>query len=155
MEAKIAEKLGDMMLVRKTLETDWAWRVAAYTARQGLKDDEIQAVLRGPLAMPCITELVTTLRESAPGDQAKPVAAEGGLAGNAETQERERGGSNRAENEEAERVDEAMPTEVKEVKEVATASTPEELPSGRVVHLSQRDGARDDAEVTDAGAAQE
>ena len=44
-DAKIASKLGNMLEVRKTLETEWAWRVAAYTARKGLTDEEIQAVL--------------------------------------------------------------------------------------------------------------
>ena len=44
-EAKIASKLGNMLLVRKTLETDWAWRVAAHTARKGLTDDEILSLI--------------------------------------------------------------------------------------------------------------
>ena len=89
-EAKIASRLGDMWLARTTLETDWAWRVAAFAARRGLQDDEIQAVLRGPLAMPDVSALVTAMRGMTQEELATASGAGVTPAGMAETRDQER-----------------------------------------------------------------
>ena len=141
-----------MLEVRKTLETDWAWRVAAYTAGKGLTDEEIQAVLRGPLAMPDVSEVVTALRELPPGEQAKLSESVGRPEETAGTQERERSDGDKTGDDNAARTAEvAAPDE----KEVTSGVVPEDLPSVQVVHLSHGEGARDEAETAASGAAQE
>ena len=140
-----------MLLVRKTQKTHWAWRVAAYTARKGLTDEEIQAALRGPLAMPDVSDLVTPLRESSPGEQAKMSDTVGKPEDTAETQDRERSVGDKTGDDDAVRTAEVgAPDE----KEATSGVAPEELPSVQVVHLSQGEGARDEAETTASGAVQ-
>ena len=86
-EATIATRLGDMWLARATLETDWAWRVAAFAARRGLQDEDIQAMLRGPLAMPDVSALVSAVRGMTPEERA--TAPGSGVASAGMTEERD------------------------------------------------------------------
>ena len=151
-EATIASRLGDMWLARTTLETDWAWRVAAFAARRGLQDEDIQAMLRGPLAMPDVSALVSAVRGMTPEERA--TASGPGVASAGMTEERDQ---ERPTEEVASADNEAAREEDGSLAAVApTADAPgNELLSEQVVLLSRGDGTTEDTEAAACGAAQE
>ena len=151
MGAKIASKLGDMLEVRKTLEADWAWRVAAYTARRGLTDEEIQAVLRGPLAMPDISELVISMRDSPPGEQAKLSES---VDRPEETVEMRETGQSEDQKTEEDVTARAGSGAVPVRKEATSRETAEDRPLAQPMHLKPGEGAKDEAETAGNESAQ-
>ena len=155
--------------MRATLESDWSWRVAAYATRRGYLEGDIQTMLRGPLAMPDVSALLSVARNAAPDERS--MASGPGVPSAATTGERDRerpvGERPSAENEAA-TVGEAAVATVAAVDAAGEAGTTghqeaaapaadvptREILSENVEHLSRGEGEADDQEGATGGTAQ-
>ena len=148
----IASMLGETWLARTTLETDWSWRVAAFAARRGLRDEDIEAALRGPIAMPDVSTQVAAARRMAQDERATASGSGETLADGTGMRDQERS------REEATGVDNEAVREGEggQAAVTSTVAAPgQELPSAQVLLLSKGDGNTENVEGTAGGVVQE
>ena len=155
--------------MRATLESDWSWRVAAYAARRGYLEGDIQAMLRGPMAMPDVSALLSVARSVAPDERG--MASGPGVTSAVTIGERDRerpvGERSSAENEAATLGEAAVAavaavdaagaagaTGNQEAAAPAAEALTREILSENVEQFSRGEGEADDTEAATGGTAQ-